>query len=252
LQEIKTSLDAPSRFWKFCYGFTLFIVYCEFMNWTMQGQYDLIAMLFVVGSIDSFLQRRWSSALFWYGIALFFHLRSLLLLGLVPLCVWQLLKSWEWLKPSQALRWGSALVLAAIGAMVFYWNSSFLTNSELFPLNHWHYSVLGKRHLWELIVVPVTLISIFYYWIRHRLWALMAIGLSIQLVFMATPQVRAWYAMFILPAFLLLPKGNVAKNALPVTLLFYIGTASMYASESPFEFNFIVEIFKSIQGTINN
>src|SRR5690606_1543919 len=120
-------------------GLSYFIIglcYYEFVRWAGQGQYDFVGLLFLILSIHKYRSEKYVETLLYYGIALFFHFRALLLLGVILLTIAHMLKTKA---PKNSLFNQKTLPLnfisAALGliaAITFYWNLTFLSDSSLY------------------------------------------------------------------------------------------------------------------------
>ena len=234
--------------------FLYLITYLEFIWWSGQGQYDLIAMLPLFVAIAMFHKKHYTRSIFFFAIALNFHFRVLFSLGLLLISIFHVLRvpkknsesifrwnNWRWNLPSVAL--------GAFAAQIFLWNSKFITDSNLFRLNEYHYRLLMQKPSWEVLVFIFIGLGLPLWLAYKKLWELF-ITISIALMIMFTsPQICGWYVLFLFPTFLLISKNSLARRtSYYAVLIFYIFSASTFMKESPFDLHIFREIVESLQG----
>lgn len=259
LNEIRTNLSPVlangNRFFKFVYYFFLFILYTEFIRWSGQGQYDLIAMIPLIYFFKYFKESHLIKALFFFGVALSFHFRSLFSLGLALYCGGLLLVSWKHyfghakeLGKNVSLL-ATTLLMGACATLVFYYNSRFLTDTSIYKLNEYHYTTIGKKSWPELIAFFVFFVGLLIWFLKNRLWTYFAVASTTLLILFTTPQMRGWYILFIFPIFLLLDKKAINnKHIFYACMIFYTFAASTFPNQSPFDFTFFREIYELLIG----
>jgi hypothetical protein len=238
------------------------MIYFEFMRWTMNSQYELISLLFVVLSIRAYSRERCVPAACWYCAAVFLHFRSLFYLPIFFFAIWRWFKIGK--KPLAArvkdlkfTEWTALIVGAAMGLMAFVaflLNYPTLVDQSIYDLNGAHYSHLGWRNLAKTLPLLLGSLITFGYWFRRRAFLAVTVAAWTTLMFVQTPLTREWYAMFLFPIVLLLPRSpspaqNRVSSAIGLIYLTYM--ASVFANNSPFEFRFVRDLAETIARNLN-
>lgn len=254
--QLKDVLLQPGQWWiKGAFYFCIYLIYTEFIHWSGQGQYDLIAMLPMIFFYRFFRQKNYIWALFSFSLALSLHFRSLFSLGLALLSGLYLLKDFSSVflpmkhRQKNWLLFFITLTLGFLATLVFYYNSKFLTDAQLYKLNDYHFSTIGKKSFLEVFLFFAFFLGFLVWYLKNRLWGFLAVAATTLAIFYTTPQMRGWYVMFIFPIFLLIEKGlpNL-KRIFLVTLLFYVFCATTFPNQNPFDFTFFRNLLELLRG----
>lgn len=238
------------------------LAYFEFMRWTMNSQYELISLLLVVLSIRSYSRERYLPAACWYCAAVFLHFRSLFYLPVFFFAVWQ----WSMagkkplaarLKEFSVNEWVTLCLSAALGLMAliaFLFNYPTLVNQSIYDLNGAHFSHLGWHNPGKTLPLLLGSLITLGYWLRRGAFLAALVAAWTTLMFVQTPLTREWYAMFLFPILLLLPRSPApAQNRTSafIGLVYLTYMAAVFANNSPFEFRFVRDLSEAITRHLN-
>lgn len=230
----------------------LFFCYTQFVFWSGQGQYDLIAMVPLLCMLYAYRSKNYALALFCYGVSLFFHFRGLFDLGLTLFCIYLFIKdcfenNFKNLSPKNYFYLISSIILALVAIVIFYWNTSHLIDGSIYYRNRYFISKLFNLEVAKIIYFLVVTWGIVIYFALRKNWPVTLTLLTTNLVLISTPQVQDWYTMFLFPVFLILDrKEKFFYLDSFVLFLSYVFISSTYLNESPFSFSFIKVIYQSI------
>ncbi len=239
-QRLNSQVPREKSLIKGLFWFIVFTAYSEFVMWSGQGQYDLIAMLFLFFCIDYLSAQKWPRAFLFFSLAFSFHFRSVFFSGALVRGL---------VRVKNILNWQivAAAVLGSLSFYVLFTNLSFLTNVDFVNLNKYHYSVFLAQDLLVRTVYFLVFGGLIVFYLRHRLWEQLGVTLTTTLVLITTRAVRSWYTLFLFPIFLLPPREAKNQSTLfAINSLFYIFYSSLFLTESPFEFTFLREIYRCL------
>lgn len=240
-------------FLKVAFYFFLFILYTEFIRWSGEGQYDLVAMVPLIFSFWAFKKKNYPLVLLWFGVAFSFHFRSLFSLGLPLLSGFLMLGNFKQYlgqdKTKNLLMVLGTLVLGAISSQIFLYYWQFIANLNVYSTNPYYYSLISQRSVTDVILFYLFLAGILFWFIKKKHWPYVFVASSTLLVLLTTPLVRGWYVMFLFPIFLLIKKSDVHKKSLfYACFAFYIFAASTFMNQSPFDLSFVRDLIQLFNG----
>jgi hypothetical protein len=252
-KNILSGSSHKDTFLRVSFYFLMYIIYAEFIRWSGQGQYDLIAMIPLIFAYKAFKKEDYPFTLFLYGVALSIHFRTLFSLGLVLLATFLILvdlkKHLGRGKNRNIVLISAAALMAGISAFIFINNISHLTDTTLYSTNEFLYSSIGKKSVPEIILFFVFLFGLLYWFFKNSLWPQLSVALSTLLILFSTALIRGWYVMFLFPIFLLIdPKDKRKKAVFYASFLFYIFSSSTFMNQSPFNFSFFRELIEIYNG----
>lgn len=250
LQTLLRSTKPQTRYQLFLVYFTAAIAYSESIRWSLNSQYDILAILLIFAFLLAARREHWLESLLLYSTALFLHLRSLIFM---PWAVWifyRYLKANCWrLTARQILSLATGILLTGSAALTLLWNASYFQRPDLIDLNGMHWSKLGPGNWDRTLIFAASFALVCFLWSRARLWGTLACGIWCILLLVQSRLMREWYTLFLLPFFILAVCTTAEQNrqrALMATLFFYILTASLFMNNSPFEFRLFREIFAAV------
>lgn len=226
--------------------------YFESLRWTLNAQYDMIAVLLASLAVIAYLEKHRLQSICLLSIAVFLHLRVIYLLPL------GLFASYEWIRSHASLSLPKlrstqlsplivSLICVSLAVLTLVWNEPYFKISALYDLNSLHWSKLGSGNWAETLWLVLGLASLFIYWAKERQWLLLISASWITFMLLQTRLMREWYVLFLFPV-ILISTGRTAKSQKPLfaALLFYILFASLFMKNSPFEFRFIRDTTKVV------
>ena len=223
--------------------------YFEFIRWTLNGEYDLLAVLFLVFSIMAYRESRPTSAIAQFAVSCFIHFRSL---TYFPIVVFSARDWFEKVRVGKATKKDYALLvfsaaLAIPSAYALWLNIPALKDASMYDLNALHFSKLGPGNWGKTLALFVgggaILVTL---GMRGQLLTAACAAWSV-LMFMQSRVVREWYANFFYPLFMLLDDRGSRKNRgnVALVLAWIVLVSALLTSNSPFEFRLIRELVEA-------
>jgi hypothetical protein len=218
----------------------------ELARWALNGMYDPLSVFLLLLSIKDYERSRFSHALVYYSLALFFHFRAL---WLAPLALFAFV---NFFKSSSGTIFKTILnpkvvfsgVLTLLSLVSFVLAAPGLKD---LPINNYFFMGLPSEiHWWRfsLFLIMTAIVGTNCY----KSGGFLALSCIVWASFMwiLTPLIQQWYVLFLIPIATLLFSQNfeIRRRAQVVNLivLWWAGTCILLMRNSPFEFRFFHEI----------
>ncbi len=259
LKGISETYPNPTRSQRFWIILSVIVVYFEIMRWTMNSEYDAIAVLASLLAVRSWQMKRPFVCLFLLGVGFFLHLRNLFYLPLLAFALWQWIPGFtlsaikKRLAELSSAKWFAVFLALAMSLLAFITmkgNAPFFKLAHLYDLNGLHWSKLGPGNWPATLLLTAGLLIILSYWWKKRLHVAIACTLWLVFMLMQTRLLREWYILFFLPLFLLALNGEKRNQNSALNLVVALGAltflSAMFLSNSPFEFRLIRELVEAV------
>jgi hypothetical protein len=223
----------PNPVWGF---FILPFIFVELLSWSFQGQYDAVAVLFVVLSIWFAKRKEPVNGILAFSVAFFLHFRAI---WWVPVIFFGFIRKHS--RPVNLINIGLKLMLSLIlllsSLYVFYLLQPALHS---YPVsNPQHFSLILEEPIKRIFAfyVPTALILIFLAWSKSKY---VYVGIIWQAtMILQTPEVHEWHRLFLLPVFALctLEDENTQHSVLLAAFMYYILEITVIFGGNPLTFS---------------
>ncbi len=226
-----TTKHDPSMYW-WTAIFILIVITYQLFYWSLSGFYEVVAILFLLLSIQAFCNTRNLDAIFWYALALFLNFRCLWLFSIPFLALIKITYHREWKLYSSRQLYTLGAGIAFFAGISIYSLLLLLPSLNTWPLNNpMYWRVLFNDP--AAIVFPLILLAIIACLALRKHWIMSLSCLNILIFLHTTHHSFGYHTLFILPLFAFaLKKRSIVDCSL--ACLFYGTVCFFYLQLGPF------------------
>ncbi len=229
-----------------CLNVLRFYFYLEMIMWALQGQYQVCMVWPLLESFLRLKNQNYIQGIFWFSVAFFIHLHSIMyapLVGLICLALFidpRLRRNRELkLTPGDVLLLASSIFMSGLALYCLIRNLTPYTSGQLSNSNPWFWKSWGLLTWQQLTPFFVGVIVILGTAWRAKSYLSVISFFSICCIFVMGSNLGAWYTLAVLPLLATAIWSKEPKWALAGNVIAHILVTGTFLANSPLEFYFL-------------
>lgn len=235
------TFDVPSKALQIFINILCLYFYLELVHWALQGQYQICMVWPLIEFLFAVKKRQPTTALWWFSIAFFIHLHTIMYAPLLGLFLLQVLLQdrklfFSLFSGNNLWKTGPAIIMSLFALHCLYRNlipysSGYLSNS-----NPWFWKNWGNLSTQQLVILGAAflLVSVLS-WLSRNYLGFVTIC-SMCFIFILASNLGAWYTLAVLPLLFTSFSANKPRLALVGNFMALVLITGTFLANSPFEF----------------
>lgn len=247
--------EPQSTFLRSCLILLRLYFYLETVMWALQGQYQVCMLWPLLECFLRLKKEKYVQAIFWFSIAFFIHLHTIMYAPLIALICLRFL-----VDPSQRrsrifsvntsdlIYTSLALVMSGLALYCLIRNLAPYTSGQLSSSNPWFWKDWGSLSWQQLIPFYAGVACILGVAWKARSYLSVVSFFAVCCIFIMGSNLGAWYTIAVLPLFATTLWSKDPKWALAGNLIAHILVTGTFLANSPLEFYFLRAYFMAPLG----